>query len=210
MCGRYALTSSWEQIKEYFDIYQGAMLVPRYNISPARPIPIIRSNTKLLEFAHWGFLPSWASSRDEYPASGYINIRMESRLKPSFQQAFKTQRCIIPVTGYYEWREESGTKQPYFVRSPEGLMGMAGVWCLSPQVSCSLSVGMVTLPSSGALKSLGDRQPLFLDKMHSQAWLKPTIVLDNFLESETPYLIDRVSHRVNNPKFDFPACIEAL
>ena len=88
-------------------------LVPNENISPGQDIPIIRNSTaRKLEWFKWGLVPGWAKD----PGIGYklIKARAETLAeKPSFRTALVRRRCIIPASGFYEWKEEGRQKQPF-------------------------------------------------------------------------------------------------
>jgi putative SOS response-associated peptidase YedK len=77
----------------------------------------------------WGLVPSsWKKTLKDVPAT--FNARGETVTeKPMFRSAFKRTRCIIPASGYYEWRTINGEKQPYyFSASDAGVLSIAGLW----------------------------------------------------------------------------------
>ena len=103
---------------------------PSYNIAPSQLAGAIRvvENTKEHTNLKCGLIPHW--SRDSSFASKLINARAETLAeKPSFRDAYKKRRCIIPTTGFYEWENPENGKQPHFfyMKNSE-LFGFGGLW----------------------------------------------------------------------------------
>ena len=120
-------------VEEYFDCRSDEPdWDPRYNIAPTQPIPVIRQNPKEpvreLSLVRWGLIPSW--SKDPSIAARMINARSETAAtKPAFRDALKSRRCLIPADGFYEWKRDGKTKQPYCFEINEGeLFAFAGIW----------------------------------------------------------------------------------
>lgn len=138
---------------------------PRYNIAPTNVIPIVRLSPEetLLEPARWGLLPHWKKDLTGPPL---FNARAETvATKPSFRDAYKKGRCVIPLDAYYEWKD----KQPYFVRPESGeLLWAAGLWATGLD---QLSATMVTTDSVAPLNWLHDRLPRFLTREEVGPWL---------------------------------------
>ena len=127
MCGRFVMTDSEEKVMRSFEIQQSELVLePRYNICPAQDIPVIvqQNGLRSLEMYQWGLIPFWAKEPNPM-----INARAETAPeKPSFRQAFRKKRCLIPTSGFYEWGKEDGLKQPYFIRlKDESPMAFAGL-----------------------------------------------------------------------------------
>jgi putative SOS response-associated peptidase YedK len=81
-----------------------------------------------VSFLKWGLIPSWA--KDRSMGAKLINARSKTVTeKPSFREAFKHRRCIIPADGFYEWQRTEGRKQPYFFHMRDDRpFGFAGLW----------------------------------------------------------------------------------
>ena len=114
MCGRFAFFSPAETLLAAFGIEQVADLQPRYNIAPSQEIIVIRvaKGQLLADRLRWGLVPFWAKD----PAIGHrmINARAETVAeKPSFRQALRRRRCLIPADGFFEWQKAAGSKQPW-------------------------------------------------------------------------------------------------
>lgn len=129
MCGRFALTTMPGDLIEEFEItagYSGLPLPSDWNVTPTRQIYAIRDNAshqRELTTLSWGMIAPWSKDSTEAlrSQSMAINARSESvHEKPTFRNAFRSRRCLIPVSGYYEWATELGkyeTKQPFFIHS---------------------------------------------------------------------------------------------
>jgi putative SOS response-associated peptidase YedK len=103
---------------------------PQFNIAPTQKAPILAhaDNGYTIKATRWGLVPPWA--KDEKIGSNLINARVETAAdKPSFRAAFGKRRCLLPASGYFEWKGEAGHKQPYFIHAPEGhALMFAGLW----------------------------------------------------------------------------------
>ena len=103
MCGRYAFLLPPEAMAELFKTHNEVMYPPRYNITPTQPIIVIieREGRRTAELFRWGFVPGWVKDPKDFPL--LINARSESVLdKPSFRDAIRNSRCIIPASNYFE------------------------------------------------------------------------------------------------------------
>lgn len=217
MCGRFALFATLDELIEHFHLPAGFSMRPRYNIAPHQIIPAMLKKNRPIDFCRWGFVPSWLRETANPPA-GHINARLETLAeKPTFRLAFSKNRCLIPASGYYEWREIGGKKQPYFIQLKSAdLFAFAGVWSAwqSPQ-GLLQTCAILTMPASSQLQQLHARMPVILSPEHYTAWL----TLDNnpdalkeFCQraSSLPLTIHPVTWRMNNPQFEGKECIQAL
>lgn len=109
MCGRYSMTHTAAELAERFGVAEEPHLAPRYNIAPTQPVLIVRENPhreRARETTHvvWGLIPPWA--KDTKIAFKMINARAETAAeKPAFRHALKRRRCLVPVSGFYEWKK---------------------------------------------------------------------------------------------------------
>jgi putative SOS response-associated peptidase YedK len=134
MCGRYRRTTAEEEIARQFHIPIPPQLdLPiSYNIAPTQNVLAIRrhpeSGERTLDALRWGLIPNWA--KDEKIAYKTINARVETvDTAPSYRQAFKKRRCLIPADGFYEWRKVAGGKIPYNIQMKDGRpFAFAGLW----------------------------------------------------------------------------------
>ena len=139
MCGRYAMfgpVSISRAAKAALDdmhVDLESLLnqrEPQYNLAPTQKAPVLMhgEDELKLEATRWGLIPSWA--KDEKIGSKLINARAETVAeKPAFRAAFKKRRCLVPASGYFEWKGDAGAKQPYFIHDPDNdLLMFAGLW----------------------------------------------------------------------------------
>jgi putative SOS response-associated peptidase YedK len=133
MCGRYRLSRRKQAIDDYFSTDPtGADWTPRYNIAPTQNVAIVRQDstqpTRTLSLVRWGLIPSWIKGASI--GSGAINARAETAAsKPSFSEAIRRRRCLIPADGFYEWQRTTTGKQPYcFEVGDNEIFAFAGLW----------------------------------------------------------------------------------
>ena len=184
MCGRYALNISGEDLAlEFAAGVKDASFTPsNWNISPTTVIPFINADDEKGEIrnvntASWGLIPSWA--KDASRASNAINARVESiSEKPTFKSAFKSRRCLIPATGYYEWATELGQykpKQPFYISNKDkSSIAIAGIYeeWINPQTSSPITTAaIITREVVGILKPIHHRMPVILPKSLWSTWL---------------------------------------
>lgn len=218
MCGRFALFSSEQEIVSHFNLSRGFFMQPRYNIAPTQTIPIVQDGAQQIDFCRWGFIPSWHKKVKEVP-KGHINARMESiHEKPSFKQAFKAHRCLIPANGYYEWKVINNKKQPFFVQLIEAPLfafaGIAATW-QSQEGEMIMSCAIITMPAPNFLQRLHDRMPVIISPQHYSFWLAKENKLDelsSYLVAIAPEKIKiiPVSTRMSHPQFEGIECIQSL
>lgn len=201
MCGRYALVKSAGELIEEFEITTNsipAALPADWNIAPTREIYVIRDirdvrdvredvseNRRELATLSWGMIAPWSKDRSEAvrSQSQAINARSESvHEKPTFRSAFKSRRCLIPASGYYEWATELGkyeSKQPFFIQSDiEGKsLAFAGIYdrWVDPSGKIFESASIITRPAVDFLAKIHNRMPTFLPVNRWDAWLDPKL-----------------------------------
>lgn len=224
MCGRFINRAKPEQIKKEFKV--GAknpnLFQPRYNIAPAQMIDVVFApeTERILSQLKWGLVPSW--SKDAATSKGLINARAETLTeKPSFREAFKSRRCIIPASGFYEWqKKDTGAKQPfYFYLNDKEVFGFAGLWeeWLDKQTGEVLETcTIITTEANDVLKPVHDRMPVILKPESYEQWLdskeKKTDRLQKLL---VPYPANEmsshaVSKSVNIPDSDSAELVKPL
>ncbi len=217
MCGRYTLS----RIQEIFERFQieakDLELAPRYNIAPEQTMPVVvRGEKNRLELMRWGLIPSWA--KEEKIIS--INARIEGILtKPSFRRPVCHQRCLIPATGFYEWKKEAGGKTPYHIRRKDGgLFAFAGIYDRrkSSEIGEVKTFAILTTSPNELLSQVHNRMPVILTPEQESLWLtaEPTQT-QSLLYSLQPvpeeeWELYPVSRKVNWAKNDAPELIRAV
>jgi putative SOS response-associated peptidase YedK len=179
MCGRFILLTDLSVIRERFDVGETALAsLPVGDLLPGQSIPaVICDGQNRLVFLRWGLIPSWAKD----PAIGgkMINARAETLSeKPSFREAFKGRRCLIPADGFYEWTGEKGhrTAVRFRLRSgePFGFAGLYETWTSEAGESLSTCT-IVTTESNALVASVHDRMPVILSGEKMALWLDPSV-----------------------------------
>ena len=179
MCGRFVLFTTGDELLDAVGTRPGAGTVDapdgtppaRYNIAPTQQVPLVRFQEQgaLVDAARWGLLPSWKKDETGPPL---FNARAETVAeKPSFRSAFKSRRGLMVLDGYYEWKGEKGSKQPYFVRPESGLLFAAALWETGLD---RLSTTMVTTAAAENMAWLHHRLPLFLAADEVEQWVSGT------------------------------------
>jgi putative SOS response-associated peptidase YedK len=180
MCGRYRLSRRKQLVEEYFDSAPSDEdWSPRYNIAPTQQVPVIRQNPKEpvreLSPMRWGLIPSW--SKDSSGAARMINARSETAsTKPAFRDALKSRRCLIPADGFYEWKRDGKTKQPYCLEVNDGeLFAFAGLWdrWKDPNGNWMKTCSILTTTPNAVTSAVHDRMPVILEPDSYDLWLDP-------------------------------------
>lgn len=226
MCGRFVGHFSLEDLLSELDgaladhevaKVEGSMpLFENFNVAPTQVIPVLRANDEgvglTVEPMRWGLVPSW--SKDPRSGSPLINARAETVTeKPSFRNLVGGHRCVIPMTGFYEWdRTDPKNKVPYFVPRADGhLMLALGLWNRPTIMEGTATVTMLTCASTGELARIHDRSPVHSDASHALDWIleaSPPMMLCN-PDSLPPVRPRRVSRRVNSIRNNGPKLLES-
>lgn len=177
-----------DEIIERFDLDSSLVdksLPLNWNIAPTNEIYIIRDNQsgRILDSASWGLIAPWQKNFTEArnSQSHAINARSESiHEKPTFRQAFRTTRCLIPATGYYEWATSLGKyppKQPFYISSRDAnkSLSIAGIWSTWKSESGTeiQSAAIITREAVGELATIHSRMPVFMPQDRWDSWLDP-------------------------------------
>ena len=130
MCGRFTQHYTWKEMHDQLDVFGTPQnLKPNWNVAPTQSVDVVLQleAERSLAQMHWGLLPFWA--KDRKIASRMINARSETVAeKPAFRKAFADRRCIVPASGFYEWKREGKDKQPYHIITVDGsIMCFAGI-----------------------------------------------------------------------------------
>ncbi len=222
MCGRFALATDKKILAMLYDLDLRAdfELRPRYNIAPSQKVLTLRlspeNGEKELNELKWGFVPFWADD----PAIGnrMINARAETAAeKPSFRNALKKRRLLVPASGFYEWKSEDGNKQPFFIyRRDEKPFSFAGLWERWDKGSDPLeSFTILTTEPNSLLSDLHNRMPVIIRAEDYSAWLNPDAEPNFLQQMMVPFPSEEltfhpVSRMVNKPSNDHPEIIQDI
>ena len=219
MCGRFVTNIPAEELRKIFDLIENPPVESRYNVAPTQNVGVIRccddSAHNKYDHLKWGLVPSW--SKDATMGSHMINARSESVAeKPSFRHAIKYSRCIVPVSGFYEWSHIGKEKHPHYITLKDSsCMALAGIWehWKSPDGSVLETFSILTTAVNKVLSPLHDRMPVILHPDNYDMWLNKNLHDPHHLEGlYQPYPDDLMTYHevpslVNSPRFDSPACI---
>jgi putative SOS response-associated peptidase YedK len=177
MCGLYSFKRAPEEARGLFNYIETPDFPPRPYVTPGGPIAIVRqSHDGIRHFAlvRWGFVPSWA--KEVQPGKPLINARSETILeKPSFRNAIRRRRCLIPADGFYEWEGDvPGKKQPYYIHRPDhGLMAFGGIWehWMGPDGSELETAAIITTVANALVETIHPRSPLIIHPQDFAIWL---------------------------------------
>jgi putative SOS response-associated peptidase YedK len=177
MCGRFTQFFTWRELVELYRLTVPACnLRPRYNIAPTTEIDVVRQAETGPEpvSMRWGLIPGWwKKTAKEAPST--FNARAETVAdKPMFRSAFKRTRCIVPASGFYEWRAIDGGKQPYFISAADGsvlaIAGLCDEW-KHQTGEAVLSCTVIVTAANDFTRHIHDRMPVLIAPRDYEAWL---------------------------------------
>ncbi len=224
MCGRYTQISSWSELVRLYRITDAATplnLRPRYNIAPTQDVSVVRAapdgGGRTLTRMRWGLVPSWA--KDLAIGARLINARAETVAeKPSFRDAYRRRRCLIPADGFYEWQKRpGGPKQPYLItlkdQRPIAFAGLWECWNKAPDGRPVQTCAIITTEANDLLRPIHGRMPVILDAADHDAWLDAdghdgaaAALLRPY--SSADMRAGPVGAYVNSARNDDPKCVE--
>ena len=178
MCGRYLFLTGAEELIGEFDLSTlPGDLPPQYNVAPSHLVAVVGNKPhgagRGLIRMRWGFVPRWASDPNSGPKP--INAKSETAAtNPAFRDSFRTRRCLIPATGFYEWHATPAGKVPQLFRPAAGTpLAFAGLWDVwnprgeSPLFTCTI----LTVPANATTAFCHHRMPAILRRDDYAAWL---------------------------------------
>lgn len=221
MCGRFVSDITPQQLVELFGLQEVPRLEPRYNLAPSQLAPVVRNqgDHNRLDLLKWGLVPAWA--KDPGIGNQMINARAESVTeKPAFRHALKYRRCIVPVSGFYEWQlDGEHHKQPWLIRQIDyAPLCLAGLWEAWQAKDGTLleTFTILTTTASPPLAKIHERMPVILQPDHLNLWLSHNMHDPELLEPlyqaypAASLTACKVSDLVSSPHNDSPACCEPL
>lgn len=223
MCPRFSQRYSWEEMRAFFDLIDVVLKVyPRFNIHPTDQIPVICNGEEGREavMAVWWLIPPWADKPN--PKFPMFNARGESLLdRKAFAEPVQSKRCLIPMTGWFEWHREGSKSQPYyFTLKSEEQFAVAGLWQVSRKAETPItSCTMVTTEGNPLIAEYHakNRMPAVLSREDWDAWLDTDSVdaelalqrIRSWPEEDiTAYAVD--GRELAKKMGESPACIAPL
>lgn len=188
MCGRYVVAYDPQTLVAGFSLTRIAPFERRWNVAPQSLVPVVyetRDGERVCEPMRWGLVPHWA--RDETIGARLNNARSEGMAdKPSFRQAVRRRRCVLPASGFYEWQpvnppQGRAYKQPWYISpATEPYIAMGGLfeaWRAPGSASDApwlLTCCVITTAANALMAPIHDRMPVMLPRQHWSAWLDRT------------------------------------
>jgi putative SOS response-associated peptidase YedK len=228
MCGRFSEEAELSEIKlelkvEQLEIFREFR--PMYNIAPSYGagyeqlfVVKTREGKRALRLGRWWMIPHyWKKPLKALPAA--FNARAEDLMtKPFWRGAFERFRCLVPATGWREFRPERGKKQPYQFRLEQRLFAFAGLWSrwTSPEGELVESFAIVTTTPSERAALYHDRMPLVLPAQLHEAWLEPSHDAASVLSEacaqalQLPLEVYPTNPVGNNSRFEGPEAVERI
>jgi putative SOS response-associated peptidase YedK len=212
VCGRFTYRLTWEEIVRLYGLtldQPARNTQARYNVCPTDPVDTIveRDGKRELVSMRWGLVPAWWSMRLKELKLATFNARAETVAeKPFFREAFKRTRCLIPVSGYYEWQDTPNGKQPWYFTARDGSPALttAGLWDRwhdkatgETLTSCTM---IITTPND-FVAEVHDRMPVLLAEKDFEPWLSGSAGME-LLKPAPNDVLQRwpVSKRVNSSR----------
>jgi putative SOS response-associated peptidase YedK len=219
MCGRYTLVKKAENIEQRF----GATLEKEnvgqnFNAAPTQVLPVIsNADPSAVSFYKWGLIPFWA--KDASIGNKMINARAETLTeKPAFRKSLQQKRCLVVADGFYEWKKEGKTKQPFRITLKDnGLFAFAGLWdeWKDDKGNKVQSFTIITTDPNELMAPIHNRMPVILPPAYEKHWLSADLKPADAMELLLPYNAAEmeaypVSTLVNSPANNSPELIDSL
>lgn len=177
MCGRFVFDLPLDLLIELFGLAAPTAVTPNFNVAPTQRVPVVRldeAGRPRLDLLNWGLIPCWA--RERSIGSRMINARSETAAqKPAFSRLLQARRCLLPASGFYEWRSQGKRKLPlYFSLKEDAPLLLAGLWdsWRSPDGELVESCTILTTAANSLVAPVHDRMPVILPAERRGSWLE--------------------------------------
>jgi putative SOS response-associated peptidase YedK len=224
MCGRATYKLTWEEIVALYRLTLGPAphnFQPRFNVCPTTTIDAIVAEDGKRELirARWGLIPNWWPKPLKELKLATFNARAETvDKKPMFRSAFKRKRCLIPVSGYYEWQDTPGGKQPWYFTARNGspaltVAGLWDEWTDKENGKALKSCTMIITEPNEFVGVVHDRMPVLLTEKQFDPWLSGAAGVEYLKPAQNDFLQKwPVPKRVNSSRAndDDPTLIERV
>ena len=220
MCGRFAISHIPGFFSRFMIHDSKIEIEPRYNIAPTQDVPVVISGSEnKVVMMRWGLVPFWA--KDPKIGNRLINARAETiATSPAFRASVKKRRCLVPATGFYEWKKGSGRKKtPYYCHlKDDSLFAFAGVYdrWRSPDDTDLFTFTIVTTSPNALISRLHNRMPVILRRKDEADWIGPGLLGQNDIKRiAAPYPAAEmetypVSSLVGNPRNESEEFVKPL
>lgn len=177
------LASRYGRKSDVVEIYRD-ILDEQYHINAFNfpKYPVITASDEVQVY-DWGLIPFWTKAEPDEIRGMTLNARAETLFtKPSFRDPIRTRRCLVPSTGYFEWRHEEKKKIPYYIYLKEepifSIAGIYDVWTdkqTGEQLSTFSIITTTTNPLTDYIHNTKHRMPAILSKEDEEKWLNPRL-----------------------------------
>ena len=218
MCGRFTNEMEWSQIHALYKLADQmhpmrstSNMQPRYNIAPTQTVVFVHLDkwgNLELDKGRWWLVPFFAK---ELPRSKMFNARIETIARSgAFREGFKSQRCLIPADGYFEWtvNAEDGKKDPWLLQMESGEgFSFAGIWAHNEHLDVT-SCTIITAPAVPEIKHIHTRMPVIIHPASYERWLSgedqgdhgKALLLRRQINSKLQF--HRVGREVNSSRYE--------
>jgi putative SOS response-associated peptidase YedK len=218
MCGRYTLAGKPVDLEKQLraNLLHGTSLNQSWNIAPGSFVAaVLCERADTIVPVKWGLTPNW-SIKSGKPLF-LVNLRDDSiKTKPGFKHYLKNRRCIIPASGFYEWKADGKSKQPYYFHClNQEFMFFAGIYePASNDDSQNPMVSILTTEANALVNPIHNRMPVILHPEQARKWLESDDQ-NTLTDMLRPYPSDEmecwpVSTRVNKASTDDSALVDPI
>lgn len=215
MCGRYVVDETEEIYERFLASRVNLEIKPNFNVAPSQRMPVVlRNSPNRVELMQWGMMTFWTKPGGK----PLINVRDDTiRTKPWAKHYIETQRCLVPASGFYEWKKTDEGKVPHYIRLKSGeLFAFAGLYATwhDEQGREVHTYTIITTEPNALMYDIHDRMPVILKKEDEDAWVDPdNHDKDRLLSMLIPYSSDEmeaypVSRDVNSPRNNSSSLVE--
>lgn len=218
MCGRYYFNATPTELVAHLGLINIPTVTPRYNVAPTQKVAVVAQHpttgARKLGYIRWGLVPWWSAGPGGPPL---VNAKAETVAHlPSFREAFRQRRCLIPASGFYEWQAVGKQKVPHLFRPRDGgVLAFAGLWeQWGEGDERVLSCALVTTAANPTVAPLHARMPAILSPAEYGEWMAddtpPARLLALLRPAEDDLLtVAKVRPLVNKVQNDGPELVEA-
>jgi putative SOS response-associated peptidase YedK len=226
MCGRYGRRADKQRIAEWMqahdtNVFDDTYLAPSYNVAPKSFQPVVRlepeTGERELTVMRWGLVPFWA--KDTKIGFSTINAKAETvPTSPTFREAWKRRRCLVPAEWFYEWRKlDEKHKQPYAIAmKDDSMFAFGGLWERWKDKASGKELQtytVITTDPNELLEPIHNRMPVIVARKDYERWMASADPAHLPVDLLKPYPAEemkvwKVSSAVGNVRNNSPELIE--
>ncbi len=213
MCFHNTVKKKPQEVAKHFDVFSEDDLYNEIfhgNGFTFLEWPIISMESpNMLVLKNWGLIPSWVKSSEEMKKIRSFNLNARSETvfeKPSFRDAIQYNRCLVPSTGFIEWRDVNKKKIPYFISLKKTeLFAMAGIasrWLNNETGEIINTFSILTTEANETMSMIHNtkkRMPLILKREDEKRWISETLNQDEIAQICVPYADDEMQYYTISP-----------